>query len=143
MYRFFPLFPLLIALISCSEDSMDVPFRPECGAPIQLVDAYDAVHEDSFLLQTIAVSDRCLAVTVAASGCTDQHFEMVLLTHGSIVESSPTRATAQLIFNRGEAGECEGLLEKTFAFDLSPYLSENELPSQLMLIGLDTTLLIE
>ncbi|PPK88187.1 hypothetical protein CLV84_1152 [Neolewinella xylanilytica] len=139
--------PLLIALTGCSQLADDeLQFRPECGQPIQIVDALVELQTDDYTLLELTVEDRCLTVRIAATGCSGDQFGMDLLTRGQIAESTPTQTSARLIFDDNvTSGDvtCQAEFERQFSFDLLPYLNDGALPTRFSLIGLDTTLSIE
>ena len=136
----------LSLLTACSPDAEELSFDPQCGAPIRIVDALVEIQTDDYRLLELRVDGRCMLVRIAATGCSAADFAMDLVTRGEVKESSPTLTSARLIFDDGKDEEdvtCQAEQERTFSFDLQPYLTAESLPTELTLIGLDTTLLIE
>ncbi|MGB3800647.1 MAG: hypothetical protein WA952_12605 [Lewinella sp.] len=144
--RQLPLLLLVLAAVSSCSKEEDFEFRPECGAPIRIVDALVEIETDDYRLLDLSVDDRCLSVRISATGCSAANFAMDLLTRGEVKESSPTQTSARLIFDDGvPAGDvtCQAEVEQTFSFDLAAYLTDGALPTNFTLTGLDTTLLIQ
>ena len=145
--RHLPAFLCLIFLFTaCSTEDEEALFRPQCGAPIRIVDALVEIQTDDYRLLELRVEDRCLMVRIAATGCSPADFGMDLVTRGDVAESTPTQTSARLIFDDGKEEKdvtCQAEQERAFSFDLLPYLRDETLPSRFTLTGLDTTLLVE
>ena len=145
--RRLPVYFCLLSLFpACSVEEDRTLFRPECGAPIRVVDALVEIQTDDYRVLELQVDDRCLLVRIAATGCSSTDFAMDLVTRGDVAESNPTQTSARLIFDDGKEETdvtCQAEQERTFSFDLVPYLTDEALPSRFTLTGLDTTLLVE
>jgi hypothetical protein len=131
VYRFFALC-CLSYLLACSDEEKLTLDPSRCGSPIQIVDVLLVVEVDSFALIDASVTDRCLSVTVGASGCGSEGWNMDLITLGQVAESNPTQTSAELVFDDGvPAGQpiCAAFIEETYEFDLSPYLTDGALPT--------------
>jgi hypothetical protein len=128
------LFLFWAALSACSVDDTDLSLDTDCGVPIQLVDVLLTVETDTFQLLAARAVDRCLEVTIEASGCSTDDWTLDLVSLGEVAESMPTQTSAQLLFDDGVEGvSCEALLQRSYFFDLRPYLTEQTLPSRLTL----------
>ncbi|MEM6878473.1 MAG: hypothetical protein AAF544_07940 [Bacteroidota bacterium] len=145
--RVFFFLPLLsILFFGCPSDDDVAPIDPDpiCGEFIQLVsDIPDAADTPQGI--EASVDGLCLSITVGFSGCTDELATMELYTTGDIAESLPTQSSAAFVFNDSNPGEdqaCLAFFNRTFEFDLTPYL-EDALPSILRIDGTDIALLIE
>ncbi|NJB84447.1 hypothetical protein GGR26_000192 [Lewinella marina] len=136
-----PLLLLAFLSFACEKDEA---LRLTCGPDIRIVGSVEGLASDHFILESARVEDRCLTVEIGASGCTADHWTLDLVTTGNVAESNPTQSSARLIFDdQVDEFTCMAYLTRTFSFDLSPYLSEEALPSELSLIGTDTVLLVE
>ncbi|THH40692.1 hypothetical protein [Neolewinella litorea] len=136
-----PLFLLAFLLFSCEKDEA---LTLDCGPDIRIVGSVEGLASDHYNLESAHVDGRCLTVEIGASGCTSEFWKLDLVTTGDVAESNPTQSSARLIFDDNvDEFTCQAYLTREFSFDLSPYLSEEDLPSELSLIGTDTTLLVE
>jgi hypothetical protein len=122
-------------LFTCSEEE-DFAFDPACGPPIQIVDVLVVAEVDTFDLIEATVTDRCLTVTIGSSGCGTEGWSLDLVTLGQVAESNPTQTSAELLFDDGVPNgqpDCQAYFTETYAFDLSPYLTDGALPTVLTL----------
>ncbi|MEO0790734.1 MAG: hypothetical protein AAFY36_18870 [Bacteroidota bacterium] len=145
--RVFFFLPLLsILFFGCPSDDDVAPIDPDpiCGEFIQLVsDIPDAADTPQGI--EASVDGLCLSITVGFSGCSPDPWTMELYTTGEIAESLPTQSRAYFVFNDGAPGEdqlCQAFFNRTFEFDLTPYLAES-LPSILRIDGTDIEVLVE
>ncbi|MFT4687406.1 MAG: hypothetical protein ACI92C_002306 [Neolewinella sp.] len=137
----FSLF-VLLALSSCADD--DDTFAPsDCGPLINTVGNIDGLGSgDQFGISSTSVDGLCLSIEVSATGCNTEEWTAELITNSSVDESTPTQTTARFVFDNQlpeDAITCLAILSKTFTFDLSPYLTTEVLPSNLTILGPDTT----
>jgi hypothetical protein len=137
----FSLF-VLLALSSCADD--DDTFAPsDCGPLINTVGSIDGLGSgDQFDISSTSVDGLCLSIEVSATGCNPEEWTAELVTDSSVGESTPTQTTARFVFDDQlpeDAITCLAILSKTFTFDLSPYLTTEVLPSNLTILGPDTT----
>lgn len=135
---------LTLFFMGCEKSDPAEP-RDLCG-PAIIIDA-DRVNDDSdgFALIDASVEGRCLRVTIGTTACGSQGWELDLVTDGSVGESLPTQSSARLLFTNPAAGgiTCQAEIEESYVFDLSNYLDEGALPTQLTLIGTDRVFSIE
>ena len=134
----YALLPLLFVLSGCSEK--EEAARPACGQAIVIGDVLVAREFDHFTLLSSSITDRCLEVTIAATGCSSQDWKMDLFTFGEVAESVPTQTSARLLFDDGLGDgdiTCQALVEATYYFDLTPYLTDDVLPTEFSLVGQD------
>ena len=113
----------------------------DCGPSIQVRDPMPRLTSDFFEIVEATVHDRCLSVRLSASGCSSDFWKVALHTDGRVAESSPTQTQALLVFDDGveeDGVTCQMVLEKTFTFDLGPYLTDAVLPTSFSLTGTDT-----
>ena len=113
----------------------------DCGALIQVRDPMPRLTSDFFEIVEATVDDRCLSVKLSASGCSTDFWKVALHTDGRVAESSPTQTQALLVFDDGveeDGVTCQMIIEQTFTFDLSPYLTDAVLPTSFSLTGTDT-----
>lgn len=135
------LLVLPLLAFSCTKDEA---LSPDCGADIQILESVEGLQSDTFLLESLEVDDLCLTIVIGASGCTSANWTLDMVTTGDISGNDPSESSATFLFDDGVSEfTCQAYLTRDFSFDLSPYLSAEELPTELQLTGLDTTLLIE
>ncbi|WP_116126670.1 hypothetical protein [Lewinella sp. IMCC34183] len=147
MKRFLPFTLCLWLLAACEKDNLRAD--RDCGPDIVfLQDREEFPDGDDFHLLDVAASGTCLSVKVGASGCSSDGWSMDIYTDGFAGRSLPPSTLAGLVFNDGVpdgAASCEAYFTVTYAFDLSDYLTQDLLPTNLTLYGTgaDTTLYIE
>lgn len=137
---FFAALPLA-ACVRPDTTGADVPAGTDCGTLIQVRDPLPRLTSDFFEIVEATVDGRCLAVKLSASGCSTDSWRVALHTDGRVAESSPTQTQALLIFDDGveeDGVTCQMIIEQTFTFDLSPYLTDAVLPTSFSLTGTDT-----
>ena len=144
------LLPLAVLLLlgTCKSRDAAPPAAEtsDCGQPIRVRHPLPRLTSDFFRVADASVEGLCLSVTVAATGCGSEGWSAALHTDGLVAESSPTQTQALLVFDDGVGEDgitCQAIVEQTFTFDLSPYLTEASLPTVFRLTGTEITLTIK
>ncbi|THH40678.1 hypothetical protein [Neolewinella litorea] len=143
-----PLFFLaLVRTDGCDKSKAEpAPAVTDCGTEIQVRNPLPRLTSDNFSVVSAEAEGSCLTVTISATGCSAQAWQLRLWTDGTVRESYPTQTAALLIFDDG-VGEnemtCQAIIEATYQFDLSPYLDDQNLPTTFELTGTGTTVDIE
>ncbi|NJB84468.1 hypothetical protein GGR26_000213 [Lewinella marina] len=145
---FLPLFFLaLLRADGCDKsDAGTAPAVTDCGTEIQVRDPLPRLTSDAFSVVSATAEGSCLTVTISATGCSAQAWQLRLWTDGQVRESSPTQTSALLVFDDG-VGEnemtCQAIIEESYRFDLTPYLEAGSRPTTLELTGTGTTVRID
>lgn len=138
------IFILIALFMACEKAETNTPAQ-NCGPDIEI--NADRVNDasDNFALVAANVEGKCLTVTIAATGCGSDAWKLELVTDGAIAESLPTQSAARLLFTDPAAGgiTCQAEIQATYEFDLSDYLTDEVLPTELSLLDNDMTLSIE
>ena len=141
------LLPLLsvLGLAACVRPDTTVAnaASSDCGVLIQVRDPMPRLTSDFFQVVAATVEDRCLSVTISATGCSSDAWRVALHTDGRVAESSPTQTQALLVLDDGveeDGVTCQMIIEETYTFDLQPYLTDAVLPTSFSLTGTDTVL---
>lgn len=116
-----------------------------CGQEIQIRHPLPRLTTDDYQIVDASVEGRCLSVTISATGCSSEAWRVGLHTTGEVAESSPTQTSALLVFDDGVGDDemtCQAIIEETYRFDLTPYLSDGALPTTFSITGTETTLSI-
>lgn len=129
----------LLLLAACSNDD-DQPVVSFCNPPVTISD--ERPPSDDFTLVDAIIADRCLALSVAASGCEEDDFSASLWTDGHFALSDPPQAGVDLIFDDGNT-DCEAVITTTFQFDLTPYIPLDSGPVRLNIGGTDVRLTVD
>ena len=138
---FFALLPFLF--LACSDDDDATPIV-DCGPEIEFFDLTVIPASDGYTITEATVTDRCLEVTLAATGCSAEAWTAELLTNGVVAESSPTQTSAFLTVDlQQDSIVCQAVFQRTFTFDLRPYLTDAVLPSRFRIQGPDVEILVE
>ncbi|WP_020570065.1 hypothetical protein [Neolewinella persica] len=138
------LFLLLVLFTACDKAEIDSPL-PGCGPAIDINADRANDATDNFALLDANVAGKCLTVTIAATGCGSQAWQLDLVTDGAIGESLPTQSAARLLFTDPAAGgiTCQAEIQATYEFDLSNYLTDEVLPTQFSLLDTGLSFSIE
>lgn len=113
----------LVLNTKCNDDTIALPAN-NCDAGIII---NEAVFENStsnyYNSINAEIIDDCLLITVTASGCSGESWEMSLIDSGNIAESSPPQRHLKFILINNES--CLAIVGKTQSFDLSALQIEN------------------
>jgi hypothetical protein len=108
---------LLIMNTQCDED--------DDGNPSQFCDElviidnnqYQNIESDFYSLVNVTTNSNCLEVTISASGCSGESWEMILVDSGDIAESMPPQRYLKFASVNNEA--CLAVFSRTVSFDLT------------------------
>ncbi len=136
-----PLFALsLFRTSGCSKDADVAATAPltECGAPIKVRNPLPRFTTDNFTVVSVSADGRCLTVTLSATGCSSEGWRLDLWAEGQ-----PGPETGGLLIFDDGVGEdemtCQAIVEKTYQFDLTPFLGPTPLPVNFSLGGSDVS----
>ena len=79
---------------------------------------FNNATNENFGITAVTLDQDCLSVTIAASGCNPDNWDLNLVASESIFESLPTQREAKIEFVNPEV--CLAAFEKTVTFDLTP-----------------------
>lgn len=107
---------LCLMNMQCNDD--DITVTP-CGTDVIVDnDIYEIAESDYYTIGDIVINDDCLTVTISASGCDPNNWEMTLIDSEAIAESMPPQRYLKLTTYTNEA--CLAVFNKEETFDLRP-----------------------
>lgn len=107
-------FSLLLLNFQCDED--DVKINP-CDEYVILDNqTYATAESDFYAVLTATIEADCLEVSISASGCDPNNWELTLVDSENIAESMPPQRFLKLSLITNEA--CLAVFDKTESFDL-------------------------
>jgi hypothetical protein len=138
------LFILITVFMACEKADTNTP-APNCGRAIEINASRVNDASDNFALVAANIEGKCLTVTIAATGCGAQGWQLDLVTDGAIAESLPTQSAARLLFTDPAAGgiTCQAEIQATYEFNLSDYLTDDVLPTQFSLLDTEQMFTVE
>lgn len=138
------LFAIICMITLGCESCDDENATPVCGTNILLAEELP-MAEDKPTDVEATIDGLCISLTIINSGCDIDLWTASLYSLGEFGDSNPPQSIAYLRFSDSAPGEdqpCRALMERTFEFDLSPYLV-NTIPTRLVIDDTDITLLVE
>ena len=141
-HYFIALALLVIGLSQSCDNGCDPP-PPACGQQvIKDNDLYLNASSDTFTITQATITGDCLEITISASGCDGDNWELALYDSEEILTASdgdpgPWRML-RLTLQNPEL--CEALITKTFSFDISSLQYQDKI--YLMLDDWDTGILL-
>ncbi len=107
-------FSLLLLNFQCDKDDIHVNSCDD----IVIVDndIYTTIESDFFTIASAVIEEDCLKVSIFASGCDPDNWELTLVDSENIAESMPPQRFLKLSVITNEA--CLAVFGKTESFDL-------------------------
>ena len=144
-----PLFALsLFRAAGCHDpasDSAAVAPVTDCGPAIQVRNPLPRLTSDGFTVVSAEATGRCLTVTISATGCSTENWQVNLWANEETAADPANTPGGLLVFDDGVGADemtCQAIMEATYQFDLSPYLPAERLPATFALTGTETTVTI-
>lgn len=134
-YSFLSL--LLLGLFSCDEDTMFLNCE---GQAIVSDEDFALAARDELVINRLAIHDDCLTVSISASGCDGESWEVRLIGSEAVLLSLPPQRPMLLSLNNME--ECEAFITRKYSFDLTPTQAGGS-AVWLNFVGTDQTILYE
>ncbi len=118
----------------------------DCGPAIQVRNPLPRLTSDGFTVVYAEASGTCLSVTISATGCSSEGWRVNLWANEETPDAPSATPGGLLIFDDGVGADemtCQAIVEETYEFDLSPYLTEDRLPASFTIMGTETTVTVE
>jgi len=117
---------ILIILASCSSDDEGQIIETNCEALSEVLsnEDFDAILNTSFGITEVSLDEDCLFVTIGASGCDPNNWDMNLYSTDAFFTGLPSVRAVKVEVINNEA--CLAVFEKSMSFDLTPFQLENE-----------------
>lgn len=109
---------VLLMNTQCDEDNDGNPSQFCDELVIINNDQYQNMQSDFYSLVNATITNNCLEVTISASGCSGESWEMSLVDSGDIPESMPPQRYLKFVLVNNEA--CLAVFSRTISFDLTP-----------------------
>lgn len=124
---------------SCSDDDNNSP-NSDCDKNIIVNEArFAQTSTENYHLENIVLNENCLEITIGASGCDSESWEINLIASEMVVETSPVQHLLKIdLFN---PEDCTAYIQKTISFDISDLQSSSENQVQLNIDGWDDNIL--
>lgn len=87
-------------------------------------DLYQNAPTAFYTFTNVEIIDNCLFITVSASGCSGNSWELKLIGSEGIMESSPVQRNIKAVLNNNEA--CLAVFSKAWSFDLTALQVDGE-----------------
>ncbi len=116
---------LSLLIFSCSNDddsNQEVSLCEENALVLSQED-FNSIESDYFTISNIQLSGNCLELTIIASGCNSDTWELDMYSVNSFYNSEPLTRFVKLDLWTNQA--CLAVLEKTVTFDLTDFQLEN------------------
>ncbi len=116
LFFVFGLLPLFFVLGSCNRYDPD---PPSCDYEVMVDEAlYKNGSSGQFTLSDVKIVGDCLTLSVTASGCSGDTWELKMVDSGAIAESYPVQRYMRLLLKNDEL--CDAVITKKVSFDLRP-----------------------
>ncbi len=89
-----------------------------CGPAVAVSSSRFLESSDDFTILQAVITDDCLTLEIAASGCDGTNWSADLVDSGTILESLPLQRNVALKFTNPE--ECTAVIRQQLSFDLYP-----------------------
>lgn len=144
MKRIFLLATLIGSLfISCSDDDNILPNETSCDSIVEVVsdENFNGITTTNYIVSDVQLNGNCLEVTIGASGCDPNDWEMNFVASEIVVETLPIQwnTKIELITNQ----DCLAYFDKTVSFDLTPFQLSGQNVVSLNIEGWDEQIIYE
>lgn len=130
---FLSLIVISFFLGSCNDDEPGAN-DTNCGDKVVInEDQYQSAESDLVNIISAEITDDCLTIQFAASGCDGETWGLTLYDSGAIAESSPEQRYIRLVLDNSE--ECDAVFEKEVNFDIAALRISND---GVLILNLDT-----
>ena len=118
------LFFLIVSCDKNDDNSIECSDSGDCDKCIIINrDLYNETSTNNYTIQTIKVSQDCLEIEYASSGCDGNSWEIDLVDLGAISETAiPQRDLKLKLIN---IEDCEAFITRTISFNLEPLQLNN------------------
>lgn len=124
-------------LFSCSRHKNDIENNCDTVSAITADQTFNAIDTSGYVISNVQLTDNCLSVTVADSGCDANQWEMKL--YGSNVVTNPMQRPIKIELINHQ--ECLAFFQKTLSFDLTPFQIPSQNQVTLSIEGWDTPII--
>lgn len=110
---------LICILCSCDTSDDDPPRSSKCGILAEVNESrWRSANTDGYMIESVMLDGDCLEITIGASGCDGESWEVRLFDAAAIAESLPPQRSIRIDFSNQEL--CQAFFQRTFVFDLTP-----------------------
>ncbi|MGB1017695.1 MAG: hypothetical protein ACPGVH_01375 [Chitinophagales bacterium] len=111
------LFLIVLFSFSCKPEKEF--YKGNCDSVVELNQRkYNNASSDYFQISNAEIIGDCLNITIVASGCSGDSWEVELINSKAIAESNPVQKYFKLILNNQEL--CHAVISKIVSFNLNP-----------------------
>ena len=117
----------LFLVFSCSsDDDSGQIIEANCDelAVVLPNDDFDAIANSGFGISDVVLDEDCLVITISASGCDPNNWDMNLYSTDAFFTGLPTVRAVKVEVVNNEA--CLAVFQKTRSFDLIPFQLQNQ-----------------
>ncbi len=115
IYSFVVLFS-----VACSDETVIA----SCGPDVIESENFSNLQSDPFFISSAQIVDNCIEIEISTGGCDGTTWTAELYKSPLENLSLPPQFLMKLVLNDDEA--CEAAIRRSFNFDLSTLVSENE-----------------
>lgn len=117
------LFTMLLLNMQCNED--DVRSSTSCDEVATVDnDMYQNTQTAFYSFGNVEISEDCLSITISASGCSGDSWELELIGSEDVMESFPVQRNIKAVLTNNEA--CLAVFSREWTFDLTPLQVDGE-----------------
>lgn len=111
-----------ILFVSCKGDDMiccGPPYITNCNKNAVIDEVvYQQILIDNYVINNLVLNGGCLEITVSASGCDPNNWDMNFIASEVVVETNPIEYKTKVELINNET--CLAVFQKTVSFDLTP-----------------------
>jgi len=109
------IIPIFILLVYCGGG--DESF-PSCNVAAIVSDSeFDSAPQSDLVINSLEIIGNCLTISISASGCDGDSWEVNLFGSEATLRSLPPQRTMLLSLNNQEL--CEAVITRSFTFDVT------------------------
>ena len=134
MKKIFILSTLFLFFLNSCSDNDDIATKvSNCDQQAQIVEEgiFNTIETYNYQISNVVLNQDCLEITIWASGCDANNWEMKLFSHNNFSTVIPLQRFAKIELINNEI--CLAIFQKTVSFDLAPFQvqGQNQVPINL------------
>lgn len=135
----------MLVFVGCKgDDSLCCPHpNPTNCNKFSVIDEtkYQQTNTSNYTITNVVINGDCLEITVSASGCNPNNWNMNFIASENVVETLPIQWYTKVELINNET--CQAVFQKTVSFDLTPLKDDGQNQVQINIEGWNSSIMYQ